>query len=222
MNSVLSIQGVSKIYKKAETKINVVEEISLDLQSNESIAIMGESGAGKSTLLHIMGGLQSPSAGKVFLGSSDLYALQDAQRAKLRNQHIGFVFQFHYLLPEFTALENVCMPSKIGTGAAEKQRGQKLLEEVGVGNRLDHKPGELSGGEQQRVAIARALMMKPLLLLADEPTGNLDQKTSDQVSEVLFSSMKEQGALVLVTHSEKLAQKADKVYRLTKGELVLE
>ena len=222
MNSLISIQNISKTYRKGPDQIDVIENISFNIQHKESIAIMGESGAGKSTLLQIMGGLLAPSEGKVFVENTSIYDVTDKARAHIRNQHIGFVFQFHYLLPEFSALENVCMPSIIAKHQKNQEKAKDLLEKVGLSHRMKHKPSELSGGEQQRVAIARALMMEPRLLLADEPTGNLDQKTSDKVAEVLLSLMKDQGALVLVTHSLSLAQKANKVYRLTKGELVLE
>lgn len=222
MSSLLEVSQISKHYQKGDQVIEVIENISLSLDANESIAIMGESGAGKSTLLQLMGGLLIPTSGKITLDGVSLYELRDQERAKHRNQSIGFVFQFHYLLPEFTALENVLMPLLISKKDSGQERARKLLVDVGLEHRLNHKPGELSGGEQQRVAIARALMMEPRVLLADEPTGNLDQRTSDVVSDVLFKMMKDQGSVVLVTHSAKLAEKADKVYRLTKGELVLE
>ncbi|MEZ4819304.1 MAG: ABC transporter ATP-binding protein [Bdellovibrionota bacterium] len=222
MNDLMHVQGIAKVYQKAQDQVDVIEDVHLRIAKRESIAIMGESGAGKSTLLQVMGGLLSPSKGKVLVDGVSLYDLRDAQRAQIRNQKIGFVFQFHYLLPEFTALENVCMPARIARQHGYEEKAKALLIQVGLEHRLTHKPSELSGGEQQRVAIARALMMQPSILLADEPTGNLDQKTSDQVAQVLFSLMQEKGALVLVTHSMRLAEKADKVYRLTKGELVLE
>jgi len=219
---VLRANAVSKSYQKGPEHVHVLENISIELKNKESVAIMGESGAGKSTFLNILGGLLSPSSGSVHIQDAPLYELPDNKRAKMRNEHIGFVFQFHYLLPEFTALENVVMPARIAQQSDGKVRAKSLLAAVGLDHRMDHKPGELSGGEQQRVAIARAMMMSPSLLLADEPTGNLDQNTSDQVADVLFSLIRDQGAIILVTHSRRLAEKADKVYRLKKGELVLE
>lgn len=220
MSKLLELRRLSKQFIKGEAVIDVMKDIRLSLDNNERIAIMGESGAGKSTLLQIMGGLLAPTDGEVLVNGHSLYALPDTLRSQFRNNHIGFVFQFHYLLPEFTALENVCMPPLIRNAKFNKDRARELLEKVGLSHRLHHKPAELSGGEQQRVAIARALMMSPEILLADEPTGNLDTATSDRVAEVLFELTHEEGALILVTHSERLAQKADKVYRLTKGELI--
>jgi lipoprotein-releasing system ATP-binding protein len=225
MNSLIRMQNVSKSYVKAGQTIEIIDQLSFEVPTGKAIAIMGESGVGKSTLLQMMGGIMQPTQGEIWFKGTSLYTQPSAKREKIRNQDIGFIFQFHYLLPEFTALENVCMPLRIG-GVLDKNTKQQavdLLERVGLGHRLSHKPTELSGGEQQRVAIARALIMKPSMVLADEPTGNLDKKTSEIVSDLCFSMAEALDiSMILVTHSASLASKADEVYRLKRGELIRE
>lgn len=184
---------------------------------------MGASGVGKSTLLHILGGLEPPTSGKVLYGNVDVYRLSGDQRARFRNERVGFVFQFHHLLPEFSALENVMMPALIRRTGREEAvaAASRLLKDVGLGARLHHRPGELSGGEQQRVAVARALVLDPDVVLADEPTGNLDTHTGEAVQELLQSLNRQKGTtFIIVTHNDRLAMRADRVFRMTEGMLV--
>lgn len=217
MSNLMQVQNVSKFYQKETNRVDVIENISLDVLKKQSVAIMGESGVGKSTLLQIMGGLLAPSSGQVVYEEDSLYGLSDSKRALVRNHQIGFVFQFHYLLPEFTALENVMIPMLIANQKKNFAFAKELLSSVGLDHRFHHKPGELSGGEQQRVAIARAMMMEPKIILADEPTGNLDVTTSEKVSDVLYSMIEKcESSLVLVTHSSKLASKAHIKLKLTR------
>ena len=223
MSSLLEVVDLCKHYGSGETRVEVLKGLSLSVDPGASIALVGASGAGKSTLLHVMGTLDRPSAGKVMFNGEDLFSLNDSALASFRNSSIGFVFQFHHLLAEFTALENTMMPALIGglhRGEAAA-RAEELLRDVGLGHRLTHKPGELSGGEQQRVAIARALVLSPSLLLADEPTGNLDMKTSEEVHELLTAIRSKHGtALVVVTHNEKLAERMGRIVRLADGRIV--
>jgi lipoprotein-releasing system ATP-binding protein len=189
------------------------------------LAIVGASGVGKSTFLHILGGLDRPASGKVLYRDVDIFALGGDQLARFRNEHVGFVFQFHHLLPEFTALENVMMPALIRGTERElaAETASKILGDVGLGGRIHHRPGELSGGEQQRVAVARALMLGPDAVLADEPTGNLDAHTGEAVHELLTGINRERGiTFVIVTHNDKLAVRADRVLRMTEGRLIQE
>jgi lipoprotein-releasing system ATP-binding protein len=189
------------------------------------LAIVGASGVGKSTFLHILGALDRPTSGRIMYGDADVFALDANQVARFRNEHVGFVFQFHHLLPEFTALENVMMPAlirRIDRGEAVDM-ASKILIDVGLGGRLHHRPGELSGGEQQRVAVARALVLGPDVVLADEPTGNLDTHTGEAVHDLLFSINKQKGVtFVIVTHNDKLAVRADRVLRMSEGKLTPE
>jgi lipoprotein-releasing system ATP-binding protein len=189
------------------------------------LAIVGASGVGKSTFLHILGALDRPTSGRIMYGDADVFALDANQVARFRNEHVGFVFQFHHLLPEFTALENVMMPAlirRIDRGEAVDM-ASKILIDVGLGGRLHHRPGELSGGEQQRVAVARALVLGPDVVLADEPTGNLDTHTGEAVHDLLFSINKQKGVtFVIVTHNDKLAVRADRVLRMSEGKLMPE
>ncbi len=208
MNNLLEVRGLGKIYGSGSNRLEVLCGIDLDLQAGTTTALIGASGAGKSTLLHLLGALDRPTSGTVCFRGENIFTKNDRQLAAFRNQSIGFVFQFHHLLPEFTALENVMMPALIGRIPRPKARliAESLLEDVGLGQRMTHRPGELSGGEQQRVAIARALALGPELLLADEPTGNLDMKTSDGVHAMLTELQLKKGlTLVIVTHNERLA-----------------
>lgn len=208
MNNLLEIRGLSKTYGSGSNQIEVLSGIDLDLQSGTTTALVGASGAGKSTLLHLLGALDRPTSGTVCFRGEDIFKKNDRQLAAFRNRSIGFVFQFHHLLPEFTALENVMMPALIARTPRQKARelAVSLLEDVGLSERMTHRPGELSGGEQQRVAIARALTLEPELLLADEPTGNLDMKTSDSIHAMLTELQIRKGlTLVIVTHNERLA-----------------
>jgi len=202
--------------------LHVLESIDLDVRKGEMLAIVGASGVGKSTLLHILGALDRPTSGKVFYGDVDVFSMDNGRIARFRNERVGFVFQFHHLLPEFSAIENVMMPALIRrTDRAEAAKAaERILHEVGLGARLHHRPGELSGGEQQRVAVARALILKPDVVLADEPTGNLDTHTGEAVHDLLLSINKQQGiTFVIVTHNDKLALRADRVLRMAEGRL---
>jgi lipoprotein-releasing system ATP-binding protein len=208
MNKLLEVRGLSKTYGSGSNRLEVLSGIDLDLQAGTTTALIGASGAGKSTLLHLLGALDRPTSGTVCFRGENIFNKNDRQLAVFRNRSIGFVFQFHHLLPEFTALENVMMPALIARTPRPKARESAalLLEDVGLGQRMTHRPGELSGGEQQRVAIARALALEPELLLADEPTGNLDMKTSDGIHAMLTELQIRKGlTLIIVTHNERLA-----------------
>ena len=222
-SAVLSCRNLGKSYEEGPQSVMVLEGLQLELHPGERMAIVGSSGSGKSTLLNMLGGLDTPSSGSVWLAGEELSALSEKARGLLRNRSLGFVYQFHHLLPEFTALENVCMPLLIGrTPIAEaRQRATALLERVGLGHRLAHKPAELSGGERQRVAIARALVNRPGLVLLDEPTGNLDHHTAQGIQELMSElSSSSQTAFLVVTHDMELAQKMDRILRLEDGKLV--
>jgi len=217
MDAIIIAENVRKIYKSGRKEVRAVDGIDLRINREETAAIIGPSGAGKSTLLHILGGLDTPTSGRVLFGDSDLYRLSDSRRAAIRNQRIGFVFQFYYLLPEFTALENVMMPGLI-RGQGIKEKAKSILESVGLRDRMGHRPAELSGGESQRVAIARALINEPEVLLCDEPTGNLDSKTSESIYELLFSlKSRSKISLVIVTHDEKVSQRTSRTIRIKDG-----
>ena len=200
--------------------LEVLKGVNLEVQKGEVVAIVGKSGAGKTTLLQIIGTLDRPTCGQVLIDNTDVFALNDSQLAAFRNKHIGFIFQFHQLLPEFTALENVCLPDMI---AREKEsdyrpRAERLLCELGLKDRMNHKPNELSGGEKQRVAAARALMMQPTIILADEPTGSLDEKNKQELSELLLHLRQQYGqTILLVTHDKELAQMCDRVIEIKDG-----
>lgn len=220
MSSLISLKGLCKRYTMGKTTVEVLRGIDLEIAAGTTTALVGASGAGKSTLLHILGALDRPSSGSVAYRGDELFRRSDQELADFRNRSIGFVFQFHHLLPEFTALENVMLPALIARQPrkAAEQRATHLLEQVGLAHRLTHRPGELSGGEQQRVAIARALVLGPELLLADEPTGNLDMKTSEAIHELLARLQQETGTtLVVVTHNERLAAGMGRVVRLVDG-----
>ena len=221
--SLLRAVGLTKTYGGRVEEVTVFRDLSLEVRKGEMVAIVGASGAGKSTLLHLLGGLDRPTAGSVILDKFDIFKAADVDLTRLRNRKIGFVFQFHHLLPEFSALENVMMPLLIGgvTGRAARARARDLLQRVGLQARAAHRPGELSGGERQRVALARALVRSPALLLADEPTGNLDEGTGEEVHRLIrHLHGTEQLASVIVTHNERLAATCDRVLHLDSGRLI--
>lgn len=221
--AVLSCRNLGKSYEEGPESVQVLSGLNLELHPGERVAIVGSSGSGKSTLLNLLGGLDTPSQGSVWLAGEELSALGERARGLLRNRALGFVYQFHHLLAEFTALENACMPLLIGkTPIAEaRERAEALLKRVGLGHRLNHKPAELSGGERQRVAIARALVNRPGLVMLDEPTGNLDHHTAQGIQELMQElSTHSQTAFLVVTHDLNLARQMDRVLRLEDGRLV--
>lgn len=212
---------IKDIYKSFG-ELEVLKGVNLSVKKGEIVAIIGKSGAGKTTLLQIIGTLDRPSKGQIIIGGTDVFALKDKELAAFRNKHIGFIFQFHQLLPEFTALENVCIPAMIAREKENqyKPRAEKLLQELGLAERMGHKPNELSGGEKQRVAAARALMMSPDIILADEPTGSLDEKNKKELSELLLQLRKEYGqTILLVTHDKELAGIADRIIEIKDGKI---
>ena len=219
---ILKAENLSKSFTSGNTVLEILKGLHVNIRKGEMVAIVGASGVGKSTLLHILGLLENPTAGKVFYEGIDASGLKENELAKFRNEKIGFVFQFHHLLNEFTALENVMIPALIGgyKKSQAKNISDDILKSVGLAERVNHKPGELSGGEQQRVAIARALVMKPKIVLADEPTGNLDQTTGEEVFELMKRLKKErEETFVIVTHNLSLAKEADRILELKGGKL---
>jgi lipoprotein-releasing system ATP-binding protein len=215
--------NLTKSFKMAGLELTVLKGINLMIARGEILAIVGASGAGKSTLLHILGTLDRPTSGTVLFEGQDLFQLSDQKQAEFRNRRIGFVFQFHHLLPEFTALENVCLPAYIQNRSASDVQAEatSLLKDVGLDHRINHKPGELSGGEQQRVAVARALIQQPNLVLADEPTGNLDTHTGDALFNLMRTLNRARGiTFVIVTHNEKLSAQADRIIHMEDGQIV--
>lgn len=219
----LEVRDLCKSYGSGESRVDVLKGVSIELGTSETVALLGASGAGKSTLMHILGALDRPTSGSVRYAGEDIFAKSESQLASFRNRSIGFVFQFHHLLPEFSALENVMMPALInGTSKnAALTAARSMLGEVGLGHRLTHKPGELSGGEQQRVAVARALVLQPQLLLADEPTGNLDMKTSESIHELFEELHSSRGlSIMVVTHNERLAARTMRQIRLLDGKVL--
>ena len=220
-SSILTARNLSKVVTSTEGELTILHDLSLVLASGDSLAIVGSSGSGKSTLLGLLAGLDLPSSGSVMLAGNDLASLDEDQRARIRAEHVGFVFQSFQLLDSLNALENVMLPLELEGHADARQRARTLLERVGLGQRLTHYPRQLSGGEQQRVAIARAFVAEPAVLFADEPTGNLDSHTGERISDLLFELNKERGAtLVLVTHDERLAHRCQRLIRLEGGHLV--
>lgn len=218
----IEVFDLYKSFPIAGKELVILKGVTIGIQKGELLAIVGASGVGKSTLLHLLGALDRPTSGKIFFEGVDLFSRSDRELAEFRNRKIGYVFQFHHLLPEFTALENVMMPGLIQRMDRKQIEGsaREMLEAVGLGHRLTHRPGQLSGGEQQRVAIARALVLRPQLILADEPTGNLDTHTSDEVFALLKGLNRERGiTFVLVTHNEKLSLQADRLIKMVDGKI---
>ena len=221
-NSIISCQKLKKSYIDGQEIIPVLQEVNFDVQAGESVAIIGRSGSGKTTLMNLLGGLELPTCGKVFLHNQDISGMTDAQRGKHRNLILGFIFQFHHLLGEFTALENIGMPLLIrGMSIPQiRERSEYFLDKVGLSHRAGHKPNKLSGGERQRVAIARALVSEPKCILADEPTGNLDQDNANQVYDLMMTLVQQfKTSLIVVTHDIQLAHRMNRIVKLDKGTL---
>lgn len=219
---IIRVEGLHKHYHLGKTELRVLKDINIKIKTGEMVGIVGTSGAGKSTLLHLLGALDKPTYGKIYYSDLELSELNDEDLAKFRNERIGFVFQFHHLLPEFTALENVMLPALIRRLPSQEalERGQEMLREVGLEERYYHRPGELSGGEQQRVALARALVNEPQVVLADEPTGNLDSQTSQEIHKLLkrLNQLRKQ-TFIIVTHNERLTAHLDRVIRIEDGRI---
>ena len=223
--SLISIQGISRNFKTGDGTLHVLRDVNFEVRAGERLAVVGQSGVGKSTLLHILGTLDHPDAGRVLFRGEDVFKKSESELAKLRNSFVGFVFQFHHLLPEFSALENVMMPGLIQHRGFDEMRDRAaaMLDEVGLSARLDHRVGKLSGGERQRVAVARALVLDPPLILADEPTGNLDPETGDQIAALLMEMNESRGTtLIIVTHNTRMARGLGRIAVLREGGLHLD
>lgn len=224
MDKILIAENIRKHFSMGKNRVEVLKEINLSIDKGSSVAIIGPSGAGKSTLLHVLGLLSTPNEGRMMINGKDISALKEKEKAKLRNKYIGFVFQFHYLLPEFNIIENIIMPALISKEVnydLMREQAVKTAVQVGLQDRLEHRPPELSGGEQQRVAVARAIVNNPELVLADEPTGNLDSETAEMVGSLMHNLCKKNNkTLVVVTHNENLAKKMDKIFYLKDGRIV--
>jgi len=223
MNDMIEAKGLRKVYRNGTRQLEVLKGVDIKAGKGEVLALLGSSGAGKSTLLHLLGGLDAPTDGEVRFGGKDIFSLSDSERAKIRNEKIGFIFQFYHLLPEFDAVENVMLPALIAGKARGKARSaaEELIAAVGLADRMRHKPGQLSGGEQQRVAIARALTNEPELLLCDEPTGNLDSDTGRNIIELLWElNKKRKMTMIIVTHDAGIAEEARRVVRIKDGVIV--
>lgn len=222
-NSILRCVSLAKSYSDGKSVINVLKSVNLDVAPGEMVSVVGSSGSGKSTLLHLLAGLDKPTSGKVMLNENCLHDMSEDEKCRTRNQFLGFIYQFHHLLPEFSALENVGMPLLIRGEEPQHiiERASELLEQVGLKDRMEHRLGALSGGERQRVAIARALASNPACILADEPTGNLDPQNAERVLELFFDlQKKKQTSVVMVTHDPLIARRADRMFRIENGELV--
>ena len=223
---ILKLENIEKNYSETNQELHIIRNLNLTVEEGEFISILGRSGSGKSTLLNIIGLLDRADGGKIYIGEQEVETLSESEKDRIKNQMLGFVFQFHYLLPEFTALENVMLPALLNNFSKKSEiekRAKELLEKVGLGERVNHKPSQLSGGEKQRVAIARALINSPKILLADEPTGNLDEETSEMIFKILKDINKnEKQTIIVVTHSKDLAEISDKQLYLKKGVLVEE
>ncbi|HEX9444114.1 MAG TPA: ABC transporter ATP-binding protein [Candidatus Binatia bacterium] len=222
MSNLLEARGLTKKFDHAGAEICVLDGLDLDLDAGERLAIVGESGVGKSTLLHILGTLDRPTSGRILYAGKEISAADEDALSEFRNRSIGFVFQFHYLLPDFNALENVMLPALIGgwERAKAEEAAARLLTKVGLKDRMDHRPGKLSGGEQQRVAVARSVILEPQLILADEPTGDLDTRTGDEIQDLLFRLNEEAGiAIIVATHSRAFAEKIGRQMELREGRL---
>ncbi|MDA3921510.1 MAG: lipoprotein-releasing ABC transporter ATP-binding protein LolD [Salinisphaera sp.] len=220
--TVLSCNDLTKTFTEVREPITVLQDVNMDVEPGARIAVIGASGSGKSTLLHLLGGLDTPTRGKIYIGDQDMTRLSDSARGLLRNEKLGFIYQFHHLLPEFTTVENVAMPLLIRRGPIKPSldAARDLLKKVGLGARLEHKPTELSGGERQRAAVARALVTKPACILADEPTGNLDYRTASSVFDMMLELNESLNtSLVMVTHDRQLAQRMDRIWTLTEGHM---